>query len=285
MPLEQISINTGNTVMAMRASPDGEAFLAYAGPFALTQWQMAVAVVNCDSGSFRGVSGISRGPNPPLIVAPIMAEGDFHQTVIGMAASRDTPKWLVVTGAPGPQALEPRPLWGLQVFRYEGGVWRWKGLIETRIERLGTPRVLGNLAFAARPGSTNPPWAVFDLDTLTVSGETFDPPEGEIQNSIDGYTYKMVSINQSNFRAIRQGAAVLPKFCPTDYTKRQQVAAMIHNAINWAQAHPGQQLPMALPTDQAFSDVPPAHQFYQSITSLAMAGIVAGKSECEDPNA
>ena len=283
MPIETINVSQGQYDQTALFGPA----LTYAGPWAFWQNQFSVLAVNCISGTAAFPTGISK-PGPKFRPGPIMAQGDFHQTVVHVAASRDIPKWLVATGAPEAQSTDPGPLWGLQVWKWEGSSWRWKGFITERIARLGVPRVLGDKAYAQRPGSASP-WVEFDLPNLLPVMETMTPPAGEKQESVEGYTYDLqltpvpMPITGSRaFTAYRQGGAVLPTFCPQDFANRQQVAAMVYKTMVYLCGRMGI-TPPPVPTQQQFSDVPMDSPFAESINTLKSIGVVGGKSPCEKP--
>lgn len=250
------------------------AALAYSGTWAFWQNQFSICALNTAGGLTSFPTGLSKPPYPPHRPGqgPVI-QGDCWQSVVGIAASNGTPKWLVATGAPSVCELE-----GLSVWKWELNSWRWKGLIPYRISRLGTPRLNGDEAYAPLPGTIDPPWAVFDLNTMSLIEEIHGviPPDDK-QLDINGQEWFLTRIDAQNYTASPEQSPTLPTYCPLDPVNRQQMAVFLLKTKYGANYQP----PPA--TGTVFSDVPASNPFAAWIEQLAREQITAGQNPCHGP--
>lgn len=276
MPLDKITMTTAPYQHNMFLGQPR----AYSGTFYCGAQQWGAFAVNTDKPSWNTVRGmVSPVVGPGVNYQPpacTKCNGDFHQSAQFVAASPNSPKWLITTitslGTVG--ACTPLVPSRVQVYRLspESGLLYQGQVFLAEIPVAGSV-IIDNTGYVAFGGG----WRLVDLPSLTLGGSVVSLPPHVVQDNIDGYTYDMVQLSPTAFELHRKGGVVMPCFFPADPDLRQQVAAMIYNYDQWKAAHPGQSLPIPTPADQVFQDVPPTHQFYKPITSLGMAGIVAGK--------
>lgn len=246
--------------------------------------------VNVLTGFWGIRPGIAKH-NPPLwppAVASMRIVGDCWQTV-GNIAGNDG--WVVAPNmAHMCEFAAPydgsKDCWGLQVWKGTPNGFNWYGYIRGRAN--GETRLDGDMAYVRQPGSVVR-WMQFDLNELLVTGANLpDAPPFQNKMTFLGNYYDL-TFSKSNpqypgpnlISGVLHGGAVLPTFCPKDFVSRQQVAAMIYNAVNWMVANPGQKL--VPPPDQQFVDVPMTSEFAPAINAMKVAGLIAGKSPCEAP--
>lgn len=191
----------------------------YSGNFAIYPWEWGFIAVNVTSTAhWKNGVGKSQAPFCSPAIAVI---GECYQSVTWLAASPTTPKWIVAVGTSGQcHRLDGSPAIGLQVWKYNGSVFAWMGLIASSVGRNSPgPALDGDIAYAKLNDTNNSPWVKFDLNAMAVIGTMLAPPvTPPKQQDVQGYTYSihLASTNQHQLYALREGGPTpSPTFVPT----------------------------------------------------------------------
>ena len=295
MPQLQITMNMGS----LRHNMTLDAHPQYSGQFFVAAQQWGAFAVNTDNASW-GVNGgmvspvVGPGPGfqPP---AACRCQGDFHQSAAFVAASPNTPKWVVsgITSLGSHFGCTPTLAQLLQVYSLD--TTHGLRFVSQYFIPNGAPLAAVIWDDVAYIELTDGTWWKVNLAAL-VSGVTQDGPcpapvGYPTQSDIDGCTYQIVPgvapppPANATFILNRQGTPVdeLPFYCPRDYVNRQQMAAIVWKAAKSMIDNPpaGDNPPPA--TGAVFKDVPAGNPFAPYIEDLYRRGVVAGKPACDFP--
>jgi hypothetical protein len=175
----------------------------YSGRYIVSTHQWGAYVVNADTGAFKMISPvgkISSSFQPPQYT--IM--GDCWNSATGIAVTPNTPKWVVIYGAPqscpkrcGNVECSPRQFPDeIQVMRLDPPGFRFVGAISApKVPSVNSELVIdGDTLYALQTGSTEK-WTKADLNTLTVLAEDLlSAPPQVLQPNIDGYKYSIAGV-------------------------------------------------------------------------------------------
>ena len=173
----RVDVSTANCTQTMSGQVN-----AYTGPWALFGWQYGIVGVNVGSGAVVKQNGVGK-PSTGCAV-PLVYQGDCWQSVTSLTATNGTPKWVVTAGPPPMCGMG-----GLAVWKYDGAIFAWKGLIPAPgIDRNAVPVLDGDVAYVGGGGTKTE----FDLAAMTVVGVVPSIPPGEgRQGDALGFGYRI----------------------------------------------------------------------------------------------
>ncbi len=195
-PLERIDVNT-NCIQTMSQQPQ---LVVYTGNVAATVFQYGFEAVDVVAGREHHRNGLGKN-SPKVCSSPVLFVGDCWQSVSSLAATPNTPKWIVAKGAPNlcdltsPPVFAGLPADGLAVWKWKDATstFEWFGFIPNQTDRTGPRPILdGDVAYAVQNGAAIPQlWTKFDLNALAVVSRDLPAPTNPPapQDSIQGYTY------------------------------------------------------------------------------------------------
>jgi hypothetical protein len=203
-PLEQIPFTTAPKVHNMAWQAVSPTAITYSGRYMVHVQQWGVYILNVDTGAFEWISPV--GKFAALFQQPKLAiEGDCWQSGVQIGVNPNTPKWIVIQGAPACEVVYPLsyPFLGshagsIQVCRMDGAFTphlSYEGEIRaSKVGRVnGIPVIVGDTAYIKQlDGAT---WTAVDLSTLTIIAEDLtSAPDPEYQPGVDGYAYTIVPV-------------------------------------------------------------------------------------------
>jgi hypothetical protein len=209
----------------------------YSGRYIVTTHQWGAYVVNADTGAFKMISPVGK-ISPSFQPPQYTIMGDCWNSAGGVAVTPNTPKWVVIYGAPqscpkrcGNVECVPRQFADeIQVMRLDPPGFRFIGAIAaSKVPSVNSElRIDGDTLWALQGGSI-PKWTKCDLSTLTVLAEDLpSAPPQILQPDIDGYKFSIAGVYPTpipspwpgfqTFLLTRQGATTVtatPTFVPT----------------------------------------------------------------------
>lgn len=227
LPLVSINTKPYTHNMAWFAACPGPQCV-FAGNFVVHVQQWGVYAVDVTRASWVVSGGMVSpvvGPGPGYQPAAwVKCNGDAHQSTQYVVASQ---KWVVATignigniGGCSPAGRFPGTV---QVYRLGPGGLSYHGQFGGLQIAGSDHRIRGDVAYLEQGNGF---WRIVDLDTLTVGGDINPPPLMPKQETIQGYTYRIMASNQQQATLVRsdqQGPTETPTV-PQTVTQVTQVS-------------------------------------------------------------
>lgn len=231
---DRLDFDTGCVqALSPAAGPGGVLPATYTGSSGLWPWEWGFIAVDWNPKSASWKNGVGK-VDPPFCQPSVQIIGDCWQSVAELAASPGSRKWVVA-----PQSAVMCGTRGAQVWKFETGAWRWKGLVAANVRSPGgVPTIDGDFAYLRENvGGATPSYVKIDLAALAVAATGLTSrPEFVPQATLpDGSRLRLFADHPSpippgypgprKFHVMREGAPPPPTPGPTPIPTADPFAA------------------------------------------------------------